>query len=207
MLSSLCTLRDTCDTCTVDAYVKAVHEGKPRALLVRGWASKGTLAEAAARLSQEFAEKSGNTEYRRKNNAMRDTYKHRARIACLAMAAQQAAAGNVAEAGDYLRRTYNINTEGKSPEWLVKTIKRLVDTEKIKMEEADKVLEAGAERQDAGTTAREAFITNITAFKMVLELSFSPSLDMTLTEYIIYNKQYEAYIKRQQSRKAKYGKH
>lgn len=207
MCSRLCILRDTCDTCTVDTYVKAVHEGNPRALLVRGWASKKTLAEAASRLSQEFAEKSGNTEYRRKNNAMRESYLRRARIACLAMAAGQAASGNSEDAGDYLRRTYNINTAGKTPEWMTKTIKRLVETEKIKLEEVEKALESGLEKQESGTTAREAFITNITAFKMVLELSFSPSLEMTLTEYIIYNRQYEAYIKRQQARKAKYGKH
>lgn len=206
MSSRLCTLSDTCDTCTVDNYIKAVHEGNPRALLVRGWASKRTLAEAVARLSQEFAEKSGNAEYKARNNALREAYMRRSRLACLAMAAWQAAAGDTEKAAKYLQGTYHVNTQGKDAAKLVKTINRLSKGEQIKLAEAERKLEQPKEAQARETTAREAFITNMTAFKMVLELSFNPTLDITLSEYIIYNKQYEAYIKRQQARKAKYGK-
>ena len=204
-------LNDTCDKCTLDQYIKAVYEGNPRAILTRGYATKKTLYNAILKLCEEFSRKNNGDKQNETEMALMDIYKVRSDLDCLTMAYNMARSGRYDAPVEYIYTHYHIRKKNPSDEEerksLVNAISSLMKKSEIKLKELEQSYSRKNEKKEDGQSAREVFLSNITMFKMGLELTYGISLDMTLSEYVMYSKRYNELIKRINAKRWEKGNH
>ncbi|NDV46257.1 hypothetical protein D0T49_04280 [Paludibacter sp. 221] len=166
----------------------------------RGIVMKSIVRKAVLRLMNEYANQLGTEQKTKQDDCVREIYRYQSQINWLTIALNLVVFGRYDEVVRQLQSKLHIvkkiPTNKEEHDDLIKTIEALIRSKEIKLKEENDRYERLTETQEPEKSPRSIFIENIRIFNKTLELPYRLTLDITLSEYIGYSKDYEQLVKK-----------